>query len=155
MHNLQAASLERDLGGVRRAVVKVGSAIIAGTGGLRPKIPSILARDVRALQDHGCEVVMVVSGAVAADDCLSQRHPGGVVTSLGRSRAASSSISRGQRVSQKETGRITREAVGRLFICLDTTSAPPQAAGFCHACEAISTERHRWRTFCNTSSSWA
>jgi glutamate 5-kinase len=47
-------------------VVKVGSAVIAGKGRLRPRILSILARDVTALQDRGCEVVMVVSGAVAA-----------------------------------------------------------------------------------------
>lgn len=66
MHSLRAASEKRDLGGVRRVVVKVGSAVIAGKGRLRPKILSIVARDVTALQNRGCEVVMVVSGAVAA-----------------------------------------------------------------------------------------
>lgn len=60
-----ASSDRRDLGDVRRIVVKVGSAVITGRGRLRPKIVSMLARDVAAVRQAGYEVVMVVSGAVA------------------------------------------------------------------------------------------
>lgn len=56
----------RQLGDIGRIVVKVGSAVIAGRGRLRSKILSLLAHDVTALQHQGYEVVMVVSGAVAA-----------------------------------------------------------------------------------------
>lgn len=56
----------RNLDHVRRVVVKVGSAVIAGRGRLRPKIVSLLAHDLKALRVRGYEVIMVVSGAVAA-----------------------------------------------------------------------------------------
>ena len=62
----ETAASTRQLGDIGRIVVKVGSAVIAGKGRLRPKIVSLLARDVTALQHQGYEVVMVVSGAVAA-----------------------------------------------------------------------------------------
>ncbi|GJM25434.1 MAG: glutamate 5-kinase [Phycisphaerae bacterium] len=52
--------------GVKRIVVKVGSAVIAGNGRLRPKVIADLAYDVSVLLHQGFEVVMVVSGAVAA-----------------------------------------------------------------------------------------
>lgn len=54
------------IGPVRRMVVKVGSAVIADKGRLRSKIISDLAYDVTVLKHQGYEVVMVVSGAVAA-----------------------------------------------------------------------------------------
>jgi len=50
----------------RRIVVKVGSAVIAEHGRLRPKTIADLAYEVTVLQHRGYEVVMVVSGAVAA-----------------------------------------------------------------------------------------
>lgn len=55
----------RRLTGVRRVVVKVGSAVIASGGHLQPERITALAADVRALRERGCEVIMVVSGAVA------------------------------------------------------------------------------------------
>ncbi|MCA9758571.1 MAG: glutamate 5-kinase [Candidatus Eisenbacteria bacterium] len=51
---------------VRRVVVKVGSAVIAGKGRLRPKIIAMLAHDVAVCRRKGVDVVLVVSGAVAA-----------------------------------------------------------------------------------------
>lgn len=51
---------------VRRIVVKVGSAVVAGRGRLRPRIIAQLAADVSAVRHRGCDVVLVSSGAVAA-----------------------------------------------------------------------------------------
>ena len=56
----------RDLGDLRRVVVKVGSGIIAPAGRLDPLVIERIAIDVTALRDAGLEVVLVVSGAVAA-----------------------------------------------------------------------------------------
>ncbi len=56
----------RDFGELRRVVVKVGSGIIAPTGQLDPLVIERIAKDVTALRDTGLEVVLVVSGAVAA-----------------------------------------------------------------------------------------
>ena len=56
----------RDFGELRRVVVKVGSGIIAPAGRLDPLVIERIAKDVTALRDKGLEVVMVVSGAVAA-----------------------------------------------------------------------------------------
>ncbi len=50
----------------RRIVVKVGSAVVAGRGRLRPRIIAQLAADVSAVRHRGCDVVLVSSGAVAA-----------------------------------------------------------------------------------------
>jgi len=50
----------------RRIVVKVGSAVIAAHGTLRPRTIADLAYEVTVLRHRGYEVVMVVSGAVAA-----------------------------------------------------------------------------------------
>jgi glutamate 5-kinase len=58
--------VSRDLGELRRVVVKVGSGIIAPAGRLDPLVIERIARDVTALRDTGLEVVLVVSGAVAA-----------------------------------------------------------------------------------------
>ena len=54
------------IGPVHRLVVKVGSAVISQKGRLRTKVISDLAHDVTVLRHQGHEVVMVVSGAVAA-----------------------------------------------------------------------------------------
>ena len=56
----------RDFGKLHRVVVKVGSGIIAPTGRLDPHVIERIAKDVTALRDAGPEVVLVVSGAVAA-----------------------------------------------------------------------------------------
>ena len=56
----------RDFGELRRVVVKVGSGIIAPTGRLDPLVIERIAKDVTALRDAGLEIVLVVSGAVAA-----------------------------------------------------------------------------------------
>ena len=56
----------RDFGELGRVVVKVGSGIIAPTGRLDPHVIERIAKDVTALRDTGLEVVLVVSGAVAA-----------------------------------------------------------------------------------------
>jgi len=56
----------RDFGKLRRVVVKVGSGIIAPTGRLDPLVIERIAKDVTTLRDTGPEVVLVVSGAVAA-----------------------------------------------------------------------------------------
>ena len=56
----------RDFGELSRVVVKVGSGIIAPAGRLDPLVIERIAKDVTALCDTGLEVVLVVSGAVAA-----------------------------------------------------------------------------------------
>ncbi len=56
----------RDFGELRRVVVKVGSGIIAPAGKLDPLVIERIANDVTALRDVGLELVLVVSGAVAA-----------------------------------------------------------------------------------------
>jgi glutamate 5-kinase len=61
---------KRKLGRVKRIVVKVGSAVIAGKGKPRPKVIENLAYDVTVLRHQGYEVVMVASGAVAAGFAL-------------------------------------------------------------------------------------
>ncbi len=50
----------------RRIVVKVGSAVLSDSGGLRPEIIHCLAADVDYLIGRGYEVVLVTSGAIAA-----------------------------------------------------------------------------------------
>jgi glutamate 5-kinase len=66
LESLQKQTARRDLGQVRRLVVKVGSGVIARGGKLRPKAIADLAYEVAVLRHQGYEVVMVVSGAVAA-----------------------------------------------------------------------------------------
>lgn len=56
----------RRIGRVNRLVVKIGSAVIAGGGRLRPEVIADLAHDVTVAVHQKREVVMVVSGAVAA-----------------------------------------------------------------------------------------
>lgn len=51
---------------VRRVVVKVGSGVIAAKGRLRPGTIGDLTYDVTVLRHQGYEVLLVVSGAVAA-----------------------------------------------------------------------------------------
>ena len=57
---------DRNFGELGRVVVKVGSGIIAPTGQLDPHVIERIAKDVTTLRDTDLEVVLVVSGAVAA-----------------------------------------------------------------------------------------
>ncbi len=66
MTNARGPGASRDFGELRRVVVKVGSGIIAPTGRLDLLVIERIAKDVTALRDTGLEVVLVVSGAVAA-----------------------------------------------------------------------------------------
>jgi len=54
----------------KRLVVKVGSAVLAGEGGLDPDVMGEIARQVALLRQEGREVVLVSSGAVAAGMAL-------------------------------------------------------------------------------------
>lgn len=76
-----AAVARRELGRVRRVVVKVGSGVISGKGKLKARVISELAADVAALREGGCAVLMVVSGAVASGFGLLglERAPTGVL----------------------------------------------------------------------------
>ncbi|HPF37554.1 MAG TPA: glutamate 5-kinase [Phycisphaerae bacterium] len=66
MVNTMAPALQnRSIGKIHRAVVKVGSGIIAAEGVLRLDAVERLAGDVMALRENGVQVLMVVSGAVA------------------------------------------------------------------------------------------
>lgn len=56
---------QRELAGVRRIVVKIGSGVIAGGGRLRSEMIGHLAADVSQLRSRGHELLLVVSGAVA------------------------------------------------------------------------------------------
>ena len=57
---------KRRLGRISRAVVKVGSGVIARGGRLRRRVIEDLAHDITVLRHQGIDVVLVVSGAVAA-----------------------------------------------------------------------------------------
>ncbi|MBW8850994.1 MAG: glutamate 5-kinase [Xanthomonadales bacterium] len=61
-----AAFAEQPLPAWKRAVLKVGSSLLAGEGGLTPRNAEHLAAFVRHAQAQGREVVIVSSGAVAA-----------------------------------------------------------------------------------------
>lgn len=61
-----AAFVEQPLPAWKRAVLKVGSSLLAGEGGLTPRNAEHLAAFVRHAQAQGREVVIVSSGAVAA-----------------------------------------------------------------------------------------
>jgi len=61
-----AEEARRCLGAVDTVVVKVGSAVLAGSGRLDPTAIQALAENVQGLRDRGLRVVLVVSGAVAA-----------------------------------------------------------------------------------------
>ncbi len=60
------AARRRHLAGVRRLVVKVGSAVLTGADGIDLAVVEGLVDDICALRDQGLEVIFVSSGAVAA-----------------------------------------------------------------------------------------
>lgn len=66
---------EQPLPAWKRAVLKVGSSLLAGEGGLTPRNAEHLAAFVRHAQAQGREVVIVSSGAVAAGRALLHAAP--------------------------------------------------------------------------------
>jgi glutamate 5-kinase len=73
----QQREKHRILDGVRRVVVKVGSNVLAGPGGLRAARVRAIAADVAGLVAGGRHLVLVSSGAVAAGATrLGPRRPG-------------------------------------------------------------------------------
>jgi len=70
-----AAFAEQPLPAWKRAVLKVGSSLLAGEGGLTPRNAAHLAAFVRHAQAQGREVVIVSSGAVAAGRALLHAAP--------------------------------------------------------------------------------
>lgn len=61
-------STDRDilLKQARRVVIKAGSGMLTGDGGLNTKVINNLSRDICGLRDNGIEVVLVSSGAIAS-----------------------------------------------------------------------------------------
>jgi len=57
---------KRQLGNIRRVLVKVGSAVLTGEEGLDLNIIEQLVADIAALRERGCQVVLVSSGAIAS-----------------------------------------------------------------------------------------
>lgn len=66
---------EQPLPAWKRAVLKVGSSLLAGNGGLSPRNAQHLAAFVEACQQQGREVVIVSSGAVAAGRAMLHASP--------------------------------------------------------------------------------
>ncbi len=69
------AFTEQALPAWKRAVLKVGSSLLAGDGGLSPRNAQHLAAFVEACQRQGREVVIVSSGAVAAGRAILHASP--------------------------------------------------------------------------------
>ena len=57
---------KEQLAGVRRILVKVGSAVLTGEYGLDLQVVEQLAADIAALRERGFQVVLVSSGAIAS-----------------------------------------------------------------------------------------
>ncbi|MFZ2753544.1 MAG: glutamate 5-kinase [Lysobacteraceae bacterium] len=66
---------EQPLPAWKRAVLKVGSSLLTGDGGLSPRNAQHLAAFVEACQQQGREVVIVSSGAVAAGRAMLHASP--------------------------------------------------------------------------------
>lgn len=71
----RAAFVEQSLPAWKRAVLKVGSSLLAGDGGLTPRHVVHLAAFVHACHAQGREVVIVSSGAVAAGRAVLHATP--------------------------------------------------------------------------------
>ncbi|NOT88749.1 MAG: glutamate 5-kinase [Lysobacter sp.] len=69
------AFAEQTLPAWKRAVLKVGSSLLADDGGLSPRNAQHLAAFVEACQQQGREVVIVSSGAVAAGRAMLHASP--------------------------------------------------------------------------------
>ena len=59
------ATLTPDVAAARRLVVKIGSALLVGAGGLRVDWLKALAEDVAAARSRGADVILVSSGSIA------------------------------------------------------------------------------------------
>ena len=73
--NALAAFTEQTLPAWKRAVLKVGSSLLAGDGGLSPHNAVHLAAFVHACRAQGREIVIVSSGAVAAGRAMLRAAP--------------------------------------------------------------------------------
>jgi glutamate 5-kinase len=72
-----SGALRKEALNARRIVVKVGSGVLSGPNGLRPRAFSDLTRQIVALMDEGRSVALVSSGAIAAGARrLAWDHPG-------------------------------------------------------------------------------
>ena len=87
---------KEQLAGVRRILVKVGSAVLTGEDGLNLQVIEQLVSDVAALRERGCQVVLVSSGAIA-----SGKHRMGIEGKL-------KSISQKQAAAAVGQGRLMR-----------------------------------------------
>lgn len=65
-NNRQTISRKELLKSVKRAVVKVGSAVLTGKDGLNKRVINNLTGEICALREKGIEVILVSSGAIAA-----------------------------------------------------------------------------------------
>ncbi len=72
---MRIAFTEQALPAWKRAVLKVGSSLLAGDGGLSPRHAQHLAAFVESCQAQGREVVIVSSGAVAAGRAMLHASP--------------------------------------------------------------------------------
>jgi glutamate 5-kinase len=57
---------KEQLAGVRRILVKVGSAVLTGEDGLDLQVIEQIVADIAALRERGCQVILVSSGAIAS-----------------------------------------------------------------------------------------
>lgn len=73
--SIRIAFTEQTIPGWKRAVLKVGSSLLAGDGGLSPRNAQHLAAFVEACQAQGRELVIVSSGAVAAGRAILHATP--------------------------------------------------------------------------------
>ncbi|MBW2046025.1 MAG: glutamate 5-kinase [Deltaproteobacteria bacterium] len=64
--NNKGLSRKQLLKGIKRAVIKVGSGVLAGRDGLNRKVINDLTEDICGLRKKGIEIVLVSSGAIAS-----------------------------------------------------------------------------------------
>ncbi len=67
--------IEREIPSWRRAVLKVGSSLLAGDSGLSPRYAEAIAAFVCDCHNAGREIVIVSSGAVAAGRAIARQQP--------------------------------------------------------------------------------
>ncbi len=82
------------LGGARRVVVKVGSAVLTNARGVSLEMVEYLAGQLAALHDRGIQIILVSSGAVASGRAVLRQAAGGGISEadlagLGAKQAAS------------------------------------------------------------------
>lgn len=77
---------------VRRVVIKVGSAVLAGEHGLNSEVIQGLAADVDSVVRGGREVILVTSGAIAAGRSRLGKLPAGATMAARQAAAATGQI---------------------------------------------------------------